>query len=151
MGTLAAANYDFVNLLSGVLTVTPAPLTISVNNATRQQGQPNPSFTFTYHGFVNGDGPASLTTPAVASTAANISSSPGVYPITVSGASSASYTMTYVSGSLTVTAPPLVTMTSVQDILNKKHKVTAVIITFSGAVNATESRLDQDLSIGHAR
>jgi hypothetical protein len=32
--------------------------------------------------------------------------------------------------------PPLVTMTDVQEVLNKKHQVTEVTITFSGAVNS---------------
>jgi hypothetical protein len=35
--------------------------------------------------------------------------------------------------------PPLVTMTHVQDVMNKKHQVTEIIVTFSGAVNATEA------------
>jgi len=35
--------------------------------------------------------------------------------------------------------PPLVTMTKVQEVMNKKHQVTEVIVTFSGAVNASEA------------
>jgi len=34
---------------------------------------------------------------------------------------------------------PLVTMTKVADVLNKKHQVTQVLVSFSGAVNATEA------------
>jgi len=36
--------------------------------------------------------------------------------------------------------PPVVTMTNVQDKTNKKHQVTEVIVTFSGAVNMTEAQ-----------
>jgi hypothetical protein len=35
--------------------------------------------------------------------------------------------------------PPLVTMTNARDITNKKHQVTEVLITYSGAVNAAEA------------
>ena len=39
----------------------------------------------------------------------------------------------------TITIAPLVTMTGVRDVLNKKHQVTEVIVTFSGAVNVGEA------------
>jgi hypothetical protein len=39
----------------------------------------------------------------------------------------------------TPTPPPLVTVTGVRDVTNKKHQVTEVLVTFSGAVNAAES------------
>jgi hypothetical protein len=42
---------------------------------------------------------------------------------------------------VTATPPPLVTVTSVRDVLNRKHQVTEVIVTFSGAVNANEAQL----------
>ena len=43
------------------------------------------------------------------------------------------------SAQATITVdPPLVTMTSVQEVLNKKHQVKEVIILFSGAVNSAE-------------
>ena len=35
--------------------------------------------------------------------------------------------------------PPLVTVTSVQDVVNKKHRVIQVIITFNGALNTAEA------------
>ena len=43
-----------------------APLTIEVNNESRLVGQPNPPFTVSYFGFVNGDGPSSLLSPRLA-------------------------------------------------------------------------------------
>ena len=39
----------------------------------------------------------------------------------------------------TPTPPRLVTVTSVRDVTNKKHQVTEVIVTYSGAVNAAEA------------
>jgi RHS repeat-associated protein len=40
---------------------------------------------------------------------------------------------------LTQPSPPIVTVTYVQDLLNKKHQATAVVVIFSGAVNAAEA------------
>jgi len=117
-GSLAAANYDFTNLVPNTLLVTPAPLTIAANDVSRLVGQPNPLFSVSYTGFVNGDGPSSLQSPPKLSTSATTSSPAGVYPITVSGAASANYTITFIAGTLTV-IPPLVTMTGVVDKTNK--------------------------------
>ncbi len=38
-----------------------------------------------------------------------------------------------------VVLPPVVTLGHVQEITNKKHQVTEVLVTFSGAVNSTEA------------
>src|SRR5258705_11780491 len=70
---------------------------------TKAYGTVNPALTVSYSGFVNGDTVASLTTAATASTTATTTSAPGTYPITASGATSANYTFSYVSGTLTVT------------------------------------------------
>lgn len=84
------------------LTVNPAPLTIAVQDAKREEGTANPTFTATYEGFVNGD-----TAPAIVpslTTAATASSPVGTYPIVASGASDPNYAISYREGSLTVTA-----------------------------------------------
>jgi hypothetical protein len=41
-----------------------------------------------------------------------------------------------VDGTPTVTAAPLVTLTGVQTVTNKKHQVTQIIVSFSGALDA---------------
>ena len=40
---------------------------------------------------------------------------------------------------ISVVAPPLVTVISIKDVLNKKHQLTQVIITFSGSVSSAEA------------
>jgi uncharacterized repeat protein (TIGR03803 family) len=135
-GTLAAANYDFPTLVAGTLSVAPAPLTIRADDLMRGVGQPNPPLTATYLGFVNGDGPSSLTSPAVLSTTATADSPVGVYPITVGGATSSNYAITFVAGTLTVVAATPVTMTDVQLAFNRRHQVTQLIVDFSGPVDA---------------
>jgi hypothetical protein len=135
-GSLSAANYDFPTLVAGALCINPASLTIRANNQYRVAGVPNQPLTATYVGFVKGDGPSSLTSPAVLSTTATAGSPAGVYPITVGGATSPNYAITFVAGTLTVSAPQLVTMTNVQEVFNKKQQVTRIIVDFSGPVNA---------------
>ena len=97
-----SANYT-ITFKSGTLTVSKAPLTITADNKTRKQGTANPSFTATYSGFVNGDTAASLTTPVSLSTTATTSSKVGTYPITPKAAAGANYTITFVSGTITIT------------------------------------------------
>jgi len=84
------------------LTVNKANLTITADNLTKFEQQPNPTLTATYTGFVLGETPAVLLTPAVLSTTAVTTSPPGTYPITVTGATAANYNITFVNGTLTV-------------------------------------------------
>jgi trimeric autotransporter adhesin len=84
------------------LTVNKANLTIKVLDTVKTTGQPNPLFTITFTGFVLGETVASLTTPPVAATTAVDNSSPGYYAITLSGATSSNYNITYTNGRLTV-------------------------------------------------
>ena len=92
-----------ITYFTGTLTVAQAPLTITADNQSRAYGVTNPTLTATYIGFVNGDTQASLTTPPVISTTAIASSPLGNYPISVSGAVDPNYTISYASGTLTVT------------------------------------------------
>lgn len=82
------------------LNVLPAPLTVTANNATKVQGQVNPTFTGTITGLVNGD-----TDVATYSTTATTSSSAGTYDI-VPFLVDSNYAITFVSGTLTVTPKP---------------------------------------------
>jgi PKD repeat protein len=91
-----------ISFTNGTLTITPAPLTISANNQNTVVGAPLPTFTASYQGLVNGDTVASLTTPPSFSTTATTSSPVGTYPITVTGATDANYTITFTPGTLTV-------------------------------------------------
>src|SRR5262249_41493495 len=92
----ASPNYTFTHV-NGTLTVTAAPLTITANDKTKVYGAANPTLTVSYAGFVNGDTPASLTTPPSIATTATAASGAGTYPITASGAvASANYAIGYV-------------------------------------------------------
>ena len=111
-GSTKLSNYTITNN-PGTLTVTPAPLTVTTLSASRQYGQPNPSFSSTTTVTLNGvTKPGTLNGDALNiaySTTATITSPVGTYPInaTVSGPASANYAVTVVTGNLTVTAAPL--------------------------------------------
>ena len=94
-------NYT-ITYVGGVLTVTPATLTITAADQTRVLNVPNPTLTVSYSGFVNGDNVSVLTTAPTVSTTATISSPSGMYPITASGAVAPNYTIVYVAGTLTI-------------------------------------------------
>ncbi|MBP0593950.1 filamentous hemagglutinin N-terminal domain-containing protein [Paraburkholderia sp. LEh10] len=77
-------------------------VTVTADGATRFAGAPNPAFTFTASGLVNGDTAAgaltgSLTTPA------NQNSQPGQYPINPNFVSNVGYIVNEVPATLTVT------------------------------------------------
>lgn len=84
-------------------TVAPAPLTITGNNASRDEGASNPALSATINGFVNGENEADLWIPVDITTTANIDSPPGQYPITPQNAFSPNYDITFQPGTLTVT------------------------------------------------
>lgn len=97
--------------ITRTLTVNKAPLTIKADDKSRFEGLANPPLTITYTGFVLGETPAVLLTAPVISTTATIASPPGAYPITVSGATAANYTITHTNGTLTVIAKTTQTIT----------------------------------------
>jgi hypothetical protein len=84
------------------LTVNKANLTITADNKIKFQGQANPPLTVTYTGFVLGETSSALLTQPVITTTAVTTSPAGTYPITVTGATAANYTISFVNGTLTV-------------------------------------------------
>ncbi|MDP3700787.1 MAG: MBG domain-containing protein [Hylemonella sp.] len=102
----SSANYT-ISYVNGNLNVTPAPLGIAANSATRLYGDANPAFSAVYSGFRNGETSAALTGTLALSTPAVPSSSVGNYAITPSGQSASNYSISYVNGNLGVTRAPL--------------------------------------------
>lgn len=88
---------------SGSLTITKAPLTISVGNYTKKQGDAMPTFKASYTGFKNGEDESVLIKQPVFETTATAESAPGEYPITVYGVEADNYEVkSYIAGTLTV-------------------------------------------------
>jgi len=114
------------------LTVSQAPLTVHLLSARRLYGSPNPAFTDTIIGLVNGD-----TVMVNPSTTATPSSPVGSYPITatITGPAAPNYTLTVVPGTLEVApAQLLLTATSYTSIYGQTP-AQPTAFTLKGFVN----------------
>ncbi|MBC7369903.1 MAG: MBG-2 domain-containing protein, partial [Undibacterium sp.] len=105
-GGAIAPNYA-LTFLPGTLTINRASLTLTAGNASRDFGAPNPAFTGTFAGFVNGD-TAAVVSGLAFSTPPTATSAVGDYAITPF-ATAANYSFAFVPGTLRVT-PPTVTV-----------------------------------------
>ncbi len=70
IGTLQSADYLF-SFVPNTLTITPAPLIITANNASKVYGVAIPTLSASYSGLVNGDTAASLVAPPTLTTTAS--------------------------------------------------------------------------------
>ena len=113
------ANYT-IGYVNGSLTITPAPLTITANDASRPVNTLNPQFSATYTGFVGGETPAMLNGVLAFATPATLTSPVGIYPITPYGQSSGNYTITYLDGDLTVYGAPVITPTLPREVVSQQ-------------------------------
>ncbi len=102
----AGGNYTVSSVANTAGVITPATLTVTADNKSKICGLPNPPLTASYNGFVGGDNTSVLSSPAVLSTTATTTSGAGQYPITVSGAAAANYTIQDVNGTLLVISAP---------------------------------------------
>jgi hypothetical protein len=123
--------------LSTTLTVTASPLTVTVNNATRFFGTPNPTFTGTITGVLPGD-----TITVTYSTTATTTSPTGTYSITATltpgGTTNLSnYTITNTPGTLTITPAPAPAATTTALTSSASPATLGTNITFTATVTTT--------------
>jgi len=107
VGTLVAADY-LITAANGTYVVSPAPLSVTANGASRAYGAANPAFTGTLTGVVNGD---AIT--ATYASSANATTAVGVYPVASTqaitptlvdpGSRLGNYTVTSTKAALTIT------------------------------------------------
>ncbi|MBR5060652.1 MAG: leucine-rich repeat protein [Prevotella sp.] len=90
---------------NGELTITKAPLFVSVGDYEKEQGEENPTFSLTYEGFKNQETSKVLIKEPTITTSATKESSIGEYDIIVYGGEAQNYEFHYVNGTLTVTLP----------------------------------------------
>ena len=102
-GTVSTPGVEF---REGVLTITPAALTITAKSYTRKVGEPNPEFELTYKSFRNKETDTVFVVRPVIECDATIDSPAGEYEIRVSGAVAQNYEISYVNGVLTVVDDP---------------------------------------------
>ena len=100
-GTVKNLNVTYV---PGVLTVTFAPLTATVDSYERKEGEPNPEFTVTYTGWkLPSDETSIIRAVPAFGCEADETSPAGEYPIMMAGGGVKNYMLTIVQGILTVT------------------------------------------------
>lgn len=87
-------------------TITPAPLSLTVNNATREYGNPNPDFSSVITGFVEGENAENQNMTVNYTCDANGQSNVGNYRILAS-VNAPNYEVTYHYGTLAVTKAPI--------------------------------------------
>ncbi|MDE3204210.1 MAG: hypothetical protein KGQ66_08290, partial [Acidobacteriota bacterium] len=138
IGTLAAINYTFSTFVPAILTVTPAPLSVSADPQSRSYGAANPALTVSFSGFANTDtattavtGSPDCTTPATAS------SPVGAYPITcsVGTLAAANYSIAAVGPSSLTVSPGGLTVTANSQAMVYGSPVPALTATVTGFVN----------------
>ncbi|MED5596094.1 YDG domain-containing protein [Janthinobacterium sp. P210006] len=100
---LDAGNYVVNTAASTRADIAQAKLTVTVNNAEKDQGRPNPVFDASYAGLLAGDSVASeLRGELLFSTDAGAGSPAGNYRVAAAGQTSNNYAIGYVAGSLKV-------------------------------------------------
>jgi filamentous hemagglutinin family protein len=132
-GTLAAANYDFTNLVDGTLTINKAHLTVTANATSKIYGDANPSLTTTVSGFVNSETLATSGVTGSASVTTTATTTTGVGTATITAGtgnlSAANYDFTnLVNGTLTINQRPI---TLSADLVNKTYGAADPALTAS--------------------
>ena len=97
-------NRDLV-LKNGECIVEPATLTVTAQSYTRQVGEPNPDFEFSYSGWKNRETADVLLSAPTIECDATADSPSGTYEIRVVGGQALNYVFEYVNGTLTVLDP----------------------------------------------
>lgn len=136
--------------LSQTITVAKAPLTISAGDLTRPYNEENPAFTFAYEGFVYDEDSTALDALPQGSTSAGLDTDVGTYAITVSGAESDNYNISYTGGFLTITqANQTITFDSLENrIIGQSDATFTLAATSSSGLDITyETSNDSVISI----
>jgi gliding motility-associated-like protein len=122
------------------ITLTKVMLTVTADPQTKVYGTANPTLTFQYSGFVNGDDPSVLTTAPTTATTVTLLTPVGTYPnaITVSGGLDDNYNFTYVAADFTVTSATL-TITA-----DPGTKIYGDALTFAGTEFTTSGLVNGD-------
>jgi hypothetical protein len=139
-GGQTSNNYQ-ISFEDGKLTIKPAPLKITADDAEKFYGGAVPAFTASYDGFVLGETSSVLSgtliftvTDAANNIIAPSTSDPaGDYTITPSGLSSNNYAITFVAGKLTVKPAPLTITAENKDQFFGEPALTFTV-TYSGFV-----------------
>ncbi|WP_345949992.1 MBG domain-containing protein [Mucilaginibacter sp. PAMB04274] len=132
-GLVLSSNYA-LTYTGGNLTIGKKDLVIKADDQNKRYGEVNPALTVSYNGFANGDDAGKLTAQPVARTTANQASAAGSYDITVTGAASDNYNITYLKGTLTISKAQL-TVAAVNQSKTYGEANPQLTVTYSGFLN----------------
>ncbi len=105
-GGLHSGNYA-ISFRPGSLTIDPAPLTVTANDAARRYGGSDPAFSARFAGFVLGEDAGVLDGHLAIASAAAAASPVGSYDLTPGGLHSGNYAISFLPGSLRIDPAPL--------------------------------------------
>jgi hypothetical protein len=137
LGTLAAANYDFPNLMNGNLTINKVDLTVTATSGSMTYGSQVPTLAASISGFVNGDGASVLSGMPSLSTSATPSSPAGTYEIVVTQGTLTALNYDFpnlIVGTMTVNPAPL-TVTVTSESMVYGSPVPTLVASITGFVN----------------
>lgn len=145
-----AGNYILTQPTGLYANINPAALTITADDKTKYEGDPNPALTATYSGFVAGENQSVLGGTLVLTTTAETLSPAGDYPIIPSGVASNNYQISFLNGNLRVD-PVLLPLSIPQSnilyvsILNSNGTITSTFtVEGSGCGGSFDSDTDDD-------
>lgn len=125
------------------LVVNKAPLTATADDKTKTYGDPNPGFSLSFTGFVNGEVSSVLDILPNVSTTATAASDVGDYTLTVAGGSDNNYEYNHVNGTLTINKADLM-ITADDKTKVFGETIPALTMSFDGFVNG-DNQSDLDL------
>ena len=128
-----------LNYAPGSVVVGASTLIVTASSGTRSYGTAPAAVSPSYSGFVNGDGPASLTAAPSCASVGGAASGVGSYATSCSGASDPNYTIQYVGGVDKVTPAPLTVTASSATMTygGLKPTITATVNGFQNGDTAT--------------
>lgn len=152
LGGADAANYSLVQPTGLTADITEKELVVTAADYLREACEANPEFSsYTYSGFVDGEDETVLTESPLSSCAANESSAPGDYEVTVSGGTAPNYLMSYVHGTLTVNpdiTDPTLTVQAISIKLDEDGNATIspadLVVSADDNCEVTDTTLSQD-------
>ena len=129
-GTLTSKNYSF-SFGSGAVTIAKAVLTVTANVVQMTYGSTVPALTYSFSGFLNGDGSSTVQGAPALTTTATSASPVGSYPVLCAGGTLASqeYTFNLFNGTLAVNKAVI------------SVKAVSVAMTYGGTVPALSYQL----------
>src|SRR5205085_10365297 len=112
------------------------PLIITANSLSKMYGAPLPALSFSYSGFVNGDGPVSLDSPPSTTTTATAASPvlPDGYSIIARGGRDPDYAISSQPGTILIAPAPL-TIAANNAGMTQGTAVPPLSVNYSGFVN----------------